>query len=456
MMKNYADKLLPSLRSSRPLSRSSRLSFFLKLIFLLLVSNLLWLCSWSSKKSTGGANIIVKKAESAGNDSHVNMTFGEERGRDNAESAGEKLQDQLSTKLRQKGKNITHEQNESKCSDRDGLIVLNALGRLGNNIFEFAYAKLISKKLCWPLVYRPAWQGPLANDSPNNKGRQCFPNADLRELGNFDKKNNISQALLEKLDLNVTKWSRFVKGHDDEYSKYVSSLETKGQAMRICHAKNADPYYDNHDPASVIKQKMNNTVQLLSLEAFFIKSDWMMPEEALIRHWFHFDDSCCFHTPPDDAIVIHVRDFDEVDSMAHIDVAVYQQIMEKYNYRNRPLWIVCQPSTKDSDYVKTLLSWHSSSSAPEARVVTGNDEYDAMCILTRSKTLILTYSSTFSQMGAFLAGPSAVVHYPIMTVQNPHVTISMPNMKYHLVESKKKDKVIQYDVPHDHISFGNF
>ena len=344
----------------------------------------------------------------------------------------------------------------SQCPNREGVVVLNALGRLGNNVLQFAYGKLVSTQLCWPLIYRAMWQGPLAQDSKKSKGLKCFPNAKLGD-GNFNN-SNLSPSLLDKLDLTETKWSHYRKSNQ-EYEGYLKSLKSKGLILRINHEKpNAVRHSETTNPGTSLRLEIEATgVQLLSLQAFFLTSWWMLPEATYIREWFTIDDSCCNLTPPDDAVVIHIRDFGtEKKRLAAQDmnVSVYVQIMEEYNYTDRTLWIVCEPRTKESEQVKSLLSWHASlSSLSEVRVVTGDDAYDAMCILSRSKTLILSSESTFSQFGAFLAGPSAQVHYNLRTLNSPRQVLWIPSWKYHLVAGNSNDEVKQYDVPHDQIHF---
>ena len=127
------------------------------------------------------------------------------------------------------------------------------------------------------------------------------------------------------------------------------------------------------------------------------------------------------------------------------------QIMEHYDLTNRPLWIVCQPTSVESEYVKSIISM----SKVKPRILTGEDQYDALCILSRAKTLLLSSASTFSQMGALLAGPAADVHYPMRVLEQPRTTISMPHFKYHLVDAQNRNttKVSRFDVPHEEIEF---
>ena len=73
-----------------------------------------------------------------------------------------------------------------------------------------------------------------------------------------------------------------------------------------------------------------------------------------------------------------------------------------------------------------------------------------MLILCSAKTLILSESSTFSQMGALLADTDANVHVPLHTLQYPRVTLSVPEWKYHLVDLDT-GMVVDFDVAHDRL-----
>ena len=93
----------------------------------------------------------------------------------------------------------------------------------------------------------------------------------------------------------------------------------------------------------------------------------------------------------------------------------------------------------------------------QPKIITGQDQYDALCILSRAKTVLLTTASTFSQIGALLGDSlsDVDVHYPIRTLMRPHVTISWPNFKYHLFDDGDKNvsKVTRFNVPHEEITF---
>ena len=65
-----------------------------------------------------------------------------------------------------------------------------------------------------------------------------------------------------------------------------------------------------------------------------------------------------------------------------------------------------------------------------AKLHFGEDFLDVFCTLTQAKILILSESSTFSQMAAIL-GQANHVHYPVHTLQEPPVTLL--NSQWHII-----------------------
>jgi hypothetical protein len=322
--------------------------------------------------------------------------------------------------------------------------VSNTLGRLANNLFEVAFANRLATELCWSMLYRPFWQGEV----PSPRAAECFPHANLptdhRVL-------NISQPLQEKIRLNATFWSSVgkVKGNRP-YMGWLASLEEEGLGMK---AANEPQFYIGNGPDMLVEQIRSETSQVivLSLEAFFIHDDWMRGWKNEIREWFTMSEACCHKQPPDDAVVIHVRDFKPGDHTNQgFKPSIYTHIMEHYNLTERPLWIVCQPETADSVFVKEIVE---ASPSKNATIVTGSDQYDAFCTISRDKTLLLTSASTFSQMAAFLADPTAEVHYPLKTKVRPRTTLEVPGWKYHTVHAQLLDRIVEFEVPRKIIKF---
>ena len=333
-----------------------------------------------------------------------------------------------------------------QCAPRDGIIVLNTMGLLANNLFEVAFANRLAADLCWKVLYRPYWNTEL----PSARGTECFPNAMLPD---DHRTLDISPLLQETLRMDSSRWERLSESSakaNDQYLGWINELEQEGLGMRLKNTPRRERFdFTGGGPDRLVDQIRNETSQisLVGLEMFFIHYDWMAPWVGRIREWFAMNESCCHHHPPDDAVVIHVRDFtmkDDPHVYTGIKPAVYTHILSHYNLTERPLWIVCQPKTANSTFVQELVA---ATPTKSATIVTGQDQYDAFCTVTRGKTLILSSASTFSQMAAFLAGPTAQVHYPLTELDAPKVTISVPEWQYHLV-GDSLDSVIEYNVSH--------
>lgn len=331
-----------------------------------------------------------------------------------------------------------------QCAPREGVIVSNTLGRLANNLFEVGFANRMAADLCWTVLYRPFWQGEI----PNPRAAECFPRA---RLPMDHRLLTISQPLQDKLQLNATFWWDVTDRENEPYLRWLAKLEDEGLAMKV--GVNEASFFTGDGPNMIVEQIRNETslVRVLSLEAFFIHGDWMRDWKDKIREWFAMNELCCHAQPPEDAVVIHVRDFEPNDHTNQgFKPPVYWHILEHYNLTERPLWIVCQPSTVDSAFVKELIA---ASPSKNATIVTGSDQYDAFCTLTRAKTLLLTSASTFSQMAGFLTSPAAEVHYPLKHKDLPPVTLEVPGWKYHRVDANSLDRVIEFQVPTESITF---
>jgi hypothetical protein len=170
-----------------------------------------------------------------------------------------------------------------------------------------------------------------------------------------------------------------------------------------------------------------------------------------MREWFTINKSCCqTPTPPDEAVVIHIRDFDPEDNGMNkgLKWGVYVHILKEYRLLEKPVWIVCQPKSVDTTLVQDLLSH-----IPNAEVHTGENAFDAYCIMQRAKILIPTTSSSFSQIAALLGSPDKIVHYPTHTLDHPAVTLSVPDWKYHLV-GESLNEIEEFDVDHERLKVG--
>lgn len=355
---------------------------------------------------------------------------------------------------------VVLETRREKCkAPREGVIILNTFGLLANGLFQVAYANRLASELCWDILYRPNWN----NELPSQRGFECLPYSGLPENYQNFTHYNISRLLQEKINLNeslwelmTTEWSRqqVEEGNNDDefqltaesdeyYRDWLKEQEMAGMATKVVH--NEFDFTGNGTERLV--EEIGNPdshISIISLEAYFIHHDWMIKWMQEIRHWLAMDDSCCYNHPPDDAVVIHVRDFDDAADGSGIEPSVYMEILRHYKLVEHPLWIVCQPKSANSDFVRAIVQASNASTT----IVTGRDQYDAFCTLTRAKTLLLSAASTFSQMGAALADPNVVVHFPIPKLEEPRVTLKIPTWKYHLV-AKSRNIVEEFDVAHD-------
>lgn len=424
--------------------------------------------------------------------------------------------------------------------DGGGVIILNLLGRLANNLFEVSFANRLAQQLNWKVVYRPLWQGVFP-DQP--RASFCFPHV-MQPLLLDDKKTTASITPQPR-------WKdlpRSIRNHDvfrnlttplfwnslsrrDSSKAYVAWSEKLEQqtniSMTLVHTK--FHFLQSESFTHDLVQRLSNsnsssTVRLLHLQAFFIHYDWMQDWIPQINRWTRINPECCRTTVvPDNAVVLHWRDFSAEDPdhpMAKIDmVPVFYDILEHYNYlpyhqqqqqeqqqqqqngssveARRPIFIVCQPSSLQQVGLRRLVRAIESNlrnpnksstsksvlrnkvnnvtSSSLIHVVTGHDEMDAMCILRKSRILLLTSSSTFSQFPAIFrdvggdttdsnndddsttnnvnvatASTTRQIHYPLLRLIRSPVTLKVPHWHYHLVnQTKNGDGIEQFDIEHD-------
>lgn len=397
--------------------------------------------------------------------------------------------------------------------DHDGgVIIANMNGRLGNNLFQIALAHRLACDLGWHIIYRENWQGVFPFDQRANT---CFPNAMLptTNSSNFDVDSNRTLAWFEYMNIDELSqhfWSTpshffhtiRVRQVNDLYATWQNATQNEGKSLRL-----GSPYEGKYDytgawdvdlvhhlqhsqednnaniassttamPAS--KQTQHTppftppTVRTLHLDAYFIHYEWMRPFMQEIReHWLNFNSQeCCHHVPPGNAVVVHIRNFlPEEHFNPNYQTSVFVDFLNHVYFDNKDdeqefvLWIVCQPQDVDMELVLALKQRYN------ATIVTGDDPYDAFCALMQARQLVLSASSTFSQMAALLSPhhiapsddddddtsrqPSSYhakknhqhpaarrppqVHYLLPTLEHPHVTLVVPHWKYHLVAHDK-------------------
>ena len=358
----------------------------------------------------------------------------------------------------------------SHCSEHEGFIIANMHGRLANNLFQIALANRLSEDTCWPILFKEGWQGVFPHDS---RALQCFPNG----IGLHQRKPDSivtekDRAWFDIMNIdNVTdhKWSNpklFFEElpHRENvhlYEKWWKNSVDEGTSLRI-GSRWAFDYtsvtgWDNdlvenlRRPGNKTfitnleenpqKHRKYDTVRAIHMDAFFIQYTWIEPWMDMIRHWHAMDESaCCQHIPPENAVVIHVRNFSEEEGLdPKFSSRVYFEILDRYYFEDTPsnhvLWIVCQPQDTEIELVKDLQRRYN------ATIVTGIDQFDAFCTLQKAKKLVLSSHSTFSQMAALLASPETEIHYLLPKLEHPDVTLVVPHWRYHLVESNHKDSI---------------
>lgn len=355
---------------------------------------------------------------------------------------------------------------EDCLEEKRGIIVVNFVGLLANDLFEAAFARRMAAQLgCgWHVVYRSWWNTAFLTTRTD----QCFPNALALNSNRLKPSAWTKNAILhvettkengDKFDpsllYNALTYNELEPNilsdmDNHEANKMVSSwIASLGEnAVEIEHMQ--FPLQENNVDKLVSKLlEPSSTVQVISLGAFFIHFDWMSGWMNKIGHWLHIDPSCCTTAPQSgNAIVIHIRDFEPEDNGVdlHLQVGVYRDIIERYynGSNDREVVVVCQPKSVESDVVQDLVKEFG------ARVLTGSDNIDAFCILRNSQVLIASTSSTFSQMAALLAEQSngnIQVHYPTHTLDYPPVTIKVPSWRYHLVNAEGSG-IAKFDVKH--------
>ncbi|KAL9185302.1 hypothetical protein ACHAXT_003079 [Thalassiosira profunda] len=370
--------------------------------------------------------------------------------------------------------------NQTHCSDSDdrgGLIVVNILGLLANDLFEVAMAKRIATQLCgWHVIYRSAWNSAF----PTPETDRCFPNA-LADSNNRQERSGgyrTMEAILRIMKsedgndakkINLTALSRALtynslepekhEGWDMDEDKANAMVEKwvdflGERAVKIEHGE-YDFKGDNIDQLVSRLQDASSKVQVLSLGAFFIHYDWMRDWMDEISEWLHIDPSCCTTSIESikETIVIHIRDFEPEDDgkNKNLQVGVYRDIIEKYatsSKDERQVVVVCQPKSINTTIVQDLVQEFGAVVRP------GENNIDGWCILRSARGMIIpSTSSSFSELAALLAGhenDNVQVHYPTHTLRNPMVTLKIPSWKYHLT-NRNNTGVAVFDVDHERL-----
>ena len=353
----------------------------------------------------------------------------------------------------------------------DGLIVVNMLGLLANDLFEAAFVKVLAAKLgCnWHVVYRSSWNTAF----PTPQTDRCFPNALAKNNNRSGNKNELLSLIRRLTERNQTQDEVLrtfdaltfneleLETSNNTFSdqkeanvikeEWIKSLGDR--ALKIDHEEYHNEREEVIEPKNVLSI-LNDAPQMrvLDLNAFFINYRWMEGRMDDISRWLDVDPSCCNTPPPGkDTIVIHIRDFlpDDEDKNKNLKVGVYRDIIDKYSQSKQPeIVVVCQPRSVESDLVQGLVK------DLKAVVQTGSDGIDAFCILSNARFIIPTTSSSFSQLPALLAQQKygdVQVHYPTHTLDRPGITLKVPSWKYHLTNTDN-DGISEFDVAHERLN----
>lgn len=345
--------------------------------------------------------------------------------------------------------------NQQQQQQQQGLIIVSLLGRMGNNLFQVAVANRLAAQLCWPVVFRPSWQGPLAHDM---RMRQCFPNA--WQYATATDWNHVPANVQHVLKNVSSQWPDLQKQRSNQL------LDAMRSRVQEATQPTDKWWYDLDDNSAsdgdkgsfldaLVQSIQNGTLptRVLHVRGFFIHYDYVQGWLPQMRSWAAVGSSCCQTVPVHpDTILLHWRDFNQKDgrqfSTPDTDwVQIYLDLIRKLqtnddNNQQRPLLILTQPSSVNTAAVQALAN-HTN-----ATIQTGVDVPDAMCLLQQhASTVLLSYASTFSQ-GPVLFGSNVNdnkdVHYPLVKLQKPQVTVRVPFWHYHLVG---KNGIERSDVP---------
>ena len=385
-------------------------------------------------------------------------------------SSGTVLYQHLNLTTFLQSNNRLEQDHKVNCSSTKGIIIVNVLGLLANDLFEAAFAKRIATQLgCgWHVIYRTKWNAAF----PNERTDKCFPNAladNSNRRPNYAKDRtmeaiqivNESSGNRTSLEPNLLYQALIYNGlepeknggfdiSEDQANEIVGQwVQSLGEAaLEVAHLEY--PLQKNNVDQLVSKLKdPSSPIRVVNLDAFFIHFDWMNDWMDQISNWLQIDPSCCTATAPSADVTIHIRDFeegDEFDMKDKFNVGVYRDLINRYSNKAAEVVIVCQPKSVESDIVKALVKEFNAS------VRTGNDNIDAFCLLSRARgMMVLSTTSTFGQMAALLAqgeNRNLQVHYPTHTLRYPKVTLKVPGWKYHLAN---QSQIVEYDVDHERL-----
>lgn len=314
-----------------------------------------------------------------------------------------------------------------------GLVVVELLGRMANNLFQVAFARILAKRLGgWHVAVIPDAYSALVV----TKNAKCFPHAlprgPLTLSPDLEEYLNITETQRQDLVLRGTpRRGRYAVGR-----RRVQAWAEEQNHTWFCHEFQCR--YSEPALSQIIHEFQHNSsmTRLVHLRNFFVHYDWINGSVQEMKDMFAMDPRCCQSMVPPDAVVVHFRNIEAKFLRHNLTPSMLSSILKEYNYTHRPIWIVCEPETEKAvkGFVETL----------NVTIHFGNDGEDAFCMLLQAKTLIASQSSTFSQMAGLL-GNATEVHYPLHQLDFPNSTIVNPNWLYHWID-EADDKIIEFNV----------
>ncbi|CAN0248487.1 unnamed protein product [Ectocarpus sp. 8 AP-2014] len=258
-----------------------------------------------------------------------------------------------------------------------GIVRLNFMGRLGNNLFEYAAARALADRLGFALSIQPApYNRKKFGLLTRPEGMACFPG--VRPVGPAPS------------------------------SPEMVGLETV--KFRGVRRELGDP-----------------TPRSIEMEGWFQNYSMFKSEKDRLRKIMALDPSCCGPTAPGPGdLVIHHRNYraeltaEQYEKLIFKDLdyefyeAVLRDAAESAAGPPETVWVVGEFDDEEPLF-KSLQQDHPN--VKRAEMV--EDQFHAFCFLSRAPRLVMAHS-TFSWWVAFL-GVATEVHFPL-TKQNKGVT----------------------------------
>jgi hypothetical protein len=336
------------------------------------------------------------------------------------------------------------------CAPRQGVVIVSMLDNLEYNLLQIGLGRQLADELCWEFHLRPHWKVEFGSME-----RGCFAkvwNSQTNLNGTF---HNMKQDIRSALTYEPNPWNYMSPEWSNANILIQNWAKTLSDKSEIWNCVHPDCTISSSSIANTLQEirKQQSVTNAIFLEAFFVQYEWVYHWRPSLRQWLTIEPSCCSLAPPtENTVVIHVYSNDSLKArdkrIAYLDIhaAEYRRWLEKYQFNDRPLWIVCDVESKQSSTVRTLLQYY-----PQAKVVNPENRVDTVCVLSQSKILLVTNNDMLSSVAASMTHPSSTVHYFTHPVGKfTLTTLALPDWKYHVVEN---DIITNWDVPHSKFQF---